>query len=180
MSRFGRGPPPDTTGMVSLKVPVALPVPTHNVASQVDNLSNGTTADDVEYLFEKYGKIGDVFLPKGRGFAFVRFYERHDADDAIDALNGKEHDGRPLRIEDASYRRPQDGTLRAGGWPTLHTAALQRRSNAPTSVPKKTFFGPCQNLKKVRVPCYSSSLKGTDLNVADPTQVTVKGRARHF
>ena len=64
MSRYGRGPPPDTSNMVSLKV---------------DNLTYRTSADDIEYLFEKYGKIGDVFIPKdrvtreSRGFAFVRF-----------------------------------------------------------------------------------------------------------
>ena len=64
MSRYSRGPPPDTSEMVSLKV---------------DNLTYRTSADDIEYLFEKYGKIGDVFIPKdkftreSRGFAFVRF-----------------------------------------------------------------------------------------------------------
>ena len=64
MSRYGRGPPPDTSNMVSLKV---------------DNLTYRTSADDIEYLFEKYGKIGDVFIPKdrvtreSRGFAFVRY-----------------------------------------------------------------------------------------------------------
>ena len=64
MSRYTRGPPPDTSNMVSLKV---------------DNLTYRTSADDIGYLFEKYGKIGDVFIPKdkftreSRGFAFVRF-----------------------------------------------------------------------------------------------------------
>ena len=65
MSRYSRGPPPDTSNMVSLKV---------------DNLTYRTSSDDIEYLFEKYGKIGDVFIPKdkftreSRGFAFVRLY----------------------------------------------------------------------------------------------------------
>jgi len=37
-------------------------------------------------LFEKYGDVGDVFLPteretgRSRGFAFVRYYEKRDAE----------------------------------------------------------------------------------------------------
>ena len=97
MSRYSRGPPPDTSEMVSLKV---------------DNLTYRTSADDIEYLFEKYGKIGDVFIPKdkftreSRGFAFVRFYDKRDAEDAMDALDGRMYDGRDLRIQMAKYGRP--------------------------------------------------------------------------
>ena len=97
MSRYARGPPPDTSEMVSLKV---------------DNLTYRTSADDIEYLFEKYGKIGDVFIPKdkftreSRGFAFVRFYDKRDAEDAMDALDGRMYDGRDLRIQMAKYGRP--------------------------------------------------------------------------
>ena len=63
----GRGPPPDITKMVSLKV---------------DGLSHRSTIEDLESLFEKYGRIGDVYIPKdyrtkeSRGFGFVRFYSK--------------------------------------------------------------------------------------------------------
>ena len=63
----GRGPPPDITKMVSLKV---------------DGLSHRTSIEDLESLFEKYGRIGDVYIPKdyrtkeSRGFGFVRFYNK--------------------------------------------------------------------------------------------------------
>ena len=63
----GGGPPPDITKMVSLKV---------------DGLSHRTSIDDLESLFEKYGRIGDVYIPKdyrtkeSRGFGFVRFYSK--------------------------------------------------------------------------------------------------------
>lgn len=74
MSRYGRGPPPDTSRMVSLKV---------------DNLTYRTSNEDLEYLFEKYGKVGDIYIPKdkytkeSRGFAFVRYHDKRDAEDAM-------------------------------------------------------------------------------------------------
>ena len=49
---------------------------------KVDNLSYRTKVEDLEYLFEKYGKIGDIYIPKeyrsgdNRGFAFVRYYDK--------------------------------------------------------------------------------------------------------
>jgi arginine/serine-rich splicing factor 2 len=41
---------------------------------------------DLKEVFEKYGEVGDVFIPsdretgRTRGFAFVRFYEKKDAE----------------------------------------------------------------------------------------------------
>lgn len=100
-----RGPPPDTSRMVSLKV---------------DGLSHRTTIDDLEALFDKYGRIGDVYIPKdyrtkeGRGFGFVRYYSKHDAEDAIDGLDGRKYDGRELSVQYARYDRP-DRDYRGGG-----------------------------------------------------------------
>merc|ERR1712241_1223563 len=90
------------------------------VSLKVDNLTYRTSADDIEYLFEKYGKIGDVFIPKdkftreSRGFAFVRFYDKRDAEDAMDALDGRMYDGRDLRIQVAKYGRPDINSGRRG------------------------------------------------------------------
>jgi hypothetical protein len=36
------------------------------VSLKVDGLSHRTTIDDVEALFDKYGRIGDVYIPKVR------------------------------------------------------------------------------------------------------------------
>jgi len=100
----GRGPPPDITKMVSLKV---------------DGLSHRSTIEDLESLFEKYGRIGDVYIPKdyrtkeSRGFGFVRFYSKNDAEDAIDALDGRKYDGRELSVQYARYDRPDE--RRGGG-----------------------------------------------------------------
>ena len=45
--------------------------------------------------FKKFGELGDIYIPRdrhtheSRGFAFVRFYEERDAEDAMDAMDGK-------------------------------------------------------------------------------------------
>ncbi|PKK25530.1 serine/arginine-rich splicing factor 2 [Columba livia] len=75
---YGR-PPPDVEGMTSLKV---------------DNLTYRTSPDTLRRVFEKYGRVGDVYIPRdrytkeSRGFAFVRFHDKRDAEDAMDAMDG--------------------------------------------------------------------------------------------
>jgi len=102
----GKGPPPDISKMVSLKV---------------DGLSHRSTTEDLESLFEKYGRIGDTYIPKdyrtkeSRGFGFVRFYSKNDAEDAIDALDGRKYDGRELSVQYARYDRPDERRDRRGG-----------------------------------------------------------------
>lgn len=59
---YGHGSP-DIKAMTSLKV---------------DNLTYRTTPEDLRRSFEKFGEIGDVYIPRdkfsreSRGFAFVR------------------------------------------------------------------------------------------------------------
>ena len=101
---YGRGPP-DTRGMVSLKV---------------DNLTYRTTPEDLRRAFEKYGDVGDVYIPRdrftreSRGFAFVRYYDKRDAEDAMDALDGAIMDGRELKVHMAKYGRPVGGSSGSG------------------------------------------------------------------
>lgn len=58
--------------------------------------------DDLQSMFEKYGKIGDVYIPRNvhdggnRGFGFVRFFNEDDAREAL------KEDGNTLR--DASIK----------------------------------------------------------------------------
>ncbi|MXQ87102.1 hypothetical protein E5288_WYG007730 [Bos mutus] len=95
---YGR-PPPDVEGMTSLKV---------------DNLTYRTSPDTLRRVFEKYGRVGDVYIPRdrytkeSRGFAFVRFHDKRDAEDAMDAMDGAVLDGRELRVQMARYGRPPD------------------------------------------------------------------------
>ena len=56
--------------------------------------------------FSAYGDVGDVYIPRNygtnepRGFAFVRFIDKRDAEDAQRALDGAEIDGREIRIQE--------------------------------------------------------------------------------
>ena len=95
---YGRGPPA-IEGMVSLKV---------------DNLTYRTTPEDLRRAFEKYGDVGDVYIPldrfsrESRGFTFFRFYDRRDAEDAMDSMDGAILDGREVRCQMARYGRPAE------------------------------------------------------------------------
>merc|ERR1712113_301076 len=103
---MSRGPP-NIDGMVSLKV---------------DNLSYRTSTETLRQKFERYGDVGDAYIPRdrhtgdSRGFGFVRFHDKRDASDAIKGMDGYEMDGRELRVDYARHERPTSfGGGRDGG-----------------------------------------------------------------
>jgi RNA recognition motif-containing protein len=55
-------------------------------------------------LFASYGDVKDAhvavdkFTKRSRGFGFVEFGTADEANAAIDAMNGKEVDGRPITV----------------------------------------------------------------------------------
>jgi len=56
----------------------------------VGNLSSLTTRGDLEYEFEYYGRLINVWVAKNPpGFAYIDFEDGRDADDAIRGLDGK-------------------------------------------------------------------------------------------
>ncbi|KAH7489123.1 Serine/arginine-rich splicing factor 2 [Phytophthora ramorum] len=81
---------------------------------KVDNVPFQIGSDELRELFSKFGEIGDVYIPRARGsnesrgFAFVRFVEKRDAEDAIEAMEGQEFQGRDLRVQFAKQRRPDN------------------------------------------------------------------------
>ncbi|KAL5198682.1 hypothetical protein ABZP36_002194 [Zizania latifolia] len=94
MSRFGRsGPPPirDTYSLLVL------------------NITFRTTADDLFPLFDKYGEVVDIYIPRdrrtgdSRGFAFVRYKYEDEAHKAVDRLDGRVVDGREIMVQFAKY-----------------------------------------------------------------------------
>jgi len=99
-------PPPRIDGMISLKV---------------DNLTYRTTPEDLRRVFERCGEVGDIYIPRdrhtreSRGFAFVRFYDKRDAEDALKEMDGRILDGRELRVQMARYGRPTSPQRRGGG-----------------------------------------------------------------
>ncbi|XP_051925739.1 serine and arginine rich splicing factor 2a [Hippocampus zosterae] len=114
---YGR-PPPDVEGMTSLKV---------------DNLTYRTSPETLRRVFEKYGRVGDVYIPRdrytkeSRGFAFVRFLDKRDAEDAMDAMDGALLDGRELRVQMARYGRPPDSMYSRRGPQQRRRSASPRR-----------------------------------------------------
>jgi RNA recognition motif-containing protein len=82
----------------------------------VGNLPFNATEQDVKALFERHGKVESVKLindretGKPRGFGFVDM-PQSEAQAAIQALNGFQMAGRPLRVNEAQERpqRPRQG-----------------------------------------------------------------------
>lgn len=72
----------------------------------VGNLPWSTTEDGVSSLFSHHGAVLSVKLPldrdsgRPRGFGFVEMGD-DDASQAISALNGREFEGRALRVNKA-------------------------------------------------------------------------------
>jgi cold-inducible RNA-binding protein len=81
----------------------------------VGNLSFKTTKQDIETLFSEHGKVTDVHLPvdrdsgQPRGFAFVTMDSPGSMQSAISGLNGKEVDGRALKVNEAQAREERGG-----------------------------------------------------------------------
>ena len=79
---------------------------------KVNGLTYRTVERDVEKLFDKYGKVNEVFIPKdkfsgkSRGFAFVRFIHKSDAKEAYEDMHKYIYDGRQITIE---WSRKDDG-----------------------------------------------------------------------
>ncbi|KAF4360379.1 hypothetical protein F8388_019465 [Cannabis sativa] len=94
MSHFGRSGPPDIRDTYSLLVL---------------NITFRTTADDLFPLFDRYGKVVDVFIPRdrrtgeSRGFAFVRYKYADEAQKAVEKLDGRVVDGREIMVQFAKY-----------------------------------------------------------------------------
>lgn len=89
----------------------------------VGNLSYNTTGSDLEQLFAQHGTvqsaevIADRDTGRSKGFGFVQMGSEQEAQAAISALNGQEHDGRQLTVNEAKPRedRPRGGFGGGGG-----------------------------------------------------------------
>jgi cold-inducible RNA-binding protein len=73
----------------------------------VGNLSYDTTDETLLALFKQYGEvesakvIQDNYTGRSRGFGFVEMPDSGEAQKAIEGLNGKEADGRTLKVNEA-------------------------------------------------------------------------------
>jgi len=75
----------------------------------IGNLAASTREQDLQELFSEYGKVRsaelvtDVFSGQCKGFGFIEM-EGHEARAAIAGLNGKQFNGKPLRVNFESPR----------------------------------------------------------------------------
>ncbi len=73
----------------------------------VGNLSWGIDDEKLKEAFAEFGEveeaivIKDKFSGRSKGFGFVTFTEDSAADSAVEAMNGKELDSRPLTVNEA-------------------------------------------------------------------------------
>ncbi|MBT6157085.1 MAG: RNA-binding protein [Planctomycetaceae bacterium] len=82
----------------------------------IGNLPFSATDDSLRAVFEQFGTVSNVkvisdrMTGRSRGFGFIEMDEGGDA--AIEAMNGKELEGRVLTVNEA---RPRTDRPRSGG-----------------------------------------------------------------
>lgn len=87
----------------------------------VGNLTYDVTSSDLEQLFAAHGTvesaevIADRMSGRSKGFGFVEMSTPEQAQAAIDALNGKDHGGRVLTVNEAKPRESRPGGGGGGG-----------------------------------------------------------------
>lgn len=93
-----------------------------NTRLYVGNLSFNTNADGVRTAFQEFGTVSDVHLVsdretgRSRGFAFVTMGTPEEAAKAIEGMDGRTLDGRPLRVNEAEQRQQRGGGGGGGGF----------------------------------------------------------------
>ena len=81
----------------------------------VGNLSFSVKDDELNALFAQYGTVLSAHViidrdtQRSKGFGFVEMADDSEAQAAIDALNGKENNGRNLTVNEAKPREPRSG-----------------------------------------------------------------------
>jgi len=84
----------------------------------VGNLSYQTTDSDLEAAFSAYGAVEKASIVRdrdtgqSRGFGFVEMTNANEATAAINALNGREINGRAMNVNEA---RPREDRRSGGG-----------------------------------------------------------------
>lgn len=87
----------------------------------VGGLSWGTNDDGLRQAFERFGNIeearviSDRETGRSRGFGFVTFSDEEGARQAIAEMDGKELDGRSIKVNEAEEKPRSRGGFGGGG-----------------------------------------------------------------
>lgn len=79
----------------------------------VGNFSYSVTEEDLREMFASHGEVREVKVIEGKGFGFVEMSSPSEAQKAKEALNGSNHKGRTLRVDEA--RPPRERGFGGGG-----------------------------------------------------------------
>jgi RNA recognition motif-containing protein len=88
----------------------------------VGNLKYTVTSEQLQEIFEQFGAVSsaqvlsDRETGRSRGFGFVEMPNDDEAQSAIDTLDGQDHDGRRLTVNEARPRTPGGGGGGGGGY----------------------------------------------------------------
>ncbi len=105
----------------------------------VGNVPYKATEEDLKELFEPHGPLTSVAIIRDRrdgrskGYGFVEMENQDEAEKAVEALDGQEMMGRPLKVNPA---RSQD--QRTGGQPTSQNQQSSRKRQTRTQQPYTT------------------------------------------
>ena len=86
----------------------------------VGNLSYDTNDQILQDTFSAYGEVTSAIVimdresGRSKGFGFVEFAQDADAKKAMEEMNGKEVDGRSLKVDEA--KEPREREQRSGGY----------------------------------------------------------------
>jgi RNA recognition motif-containing protein len=87
----------------------------------VGNLGYSFTGTDLEQLFAPHGTVESAQViterdtGQSKGFGFVEMSSDEQAQAAISAINGQEHGGRALKVNEAKPRESRDPSSGRGG-----------------------------------------------------------------
>ncbi len=87
----------------------------------VGGLSWGTNDDGLRQAFSKFGEVSEAKVitdretGRSRGFGFITFVSDQDATSAMSEMDGKELDGRTIKVNEAQERAPRSGGGGGGG-----------------------------------------------------------------
>src|SRR5262252_10954984 len=117
----------------------------------VGNLPYSATEAALREHFSAVGQLSYIYLPvdresgKPRGFAFVEFSERTQAEEAIRRLNNQPFMGRPLAINEARERDDRPSTpvprppLSNRDLPEPASPGRAARNFGPDASPRRAF-----------------------------------------
>ena len=76
----------------------------------VGNLGYSVASSELETLFSSHGEVRQVNIIEGKGFGFVEMSSVEQAEKAKEALDGREFQGRTLKVDEARPPRSRERT----------------------------------------------------------------------